>query len=172
MTAPLKAIDNVEIAIAGENDLDGILQLQAANQLGGGGQLSASFSRSQLQLMRRDMPLLVARRDNEVVGFLLCSTTETVGDMPIILATLDAYPTRARDAYLYGPICIGANERGKGLAQLLFEKLRRLLPGREGVLFIRADNEASLRSHRKLGMREVSRFSYSGMEHIVLSYVG
>lgn len=168
----MKTIGNIEIATARESDLDGVLELQAANQMSNGGKLSASFSRSQLQLIMKEMPLLVARRADNVVGFLICSTRETVGDVPIILATLNSYPTRAHDAYVYGPVCIDVRERGKGLAQLLFEELRRLLPGREGVLFIRRDNEASIRSHRKMGMREVSRFSYGGIEHIVLSYVG
>lgn len=168
----MKAIGNIEIAIARERDLDGVLALQAANQTSNGGKLSASFSRSQLQLMMKEMPLLVARRDENVVGFLICSTRERVGDIPIILAMLDSYPTRAHEAYVYGPVCIDVKERGNGLAQLLFEELRRLLPGREGVLFIRRDNEASIRSHRKMGMREVSSFTYGGIEHIVLSYVG
>jgi len=168
----METIGNIEIAVARESDLDGVLELQAANQMSNGGKLSASFSRSQLQLMMNEMPLLVARRADNVVGFLICSTREMVGDIPIILATLDSYPTRARDAYVYGPVCIDVKERGQGLAQLLFEELRRVLPGREGVLFIRRDNEASIRSHRKMGMREVSRFSYGGIEHVVLSYVG
>jgi predicted GNAT superfamily acetyltransferase len=168
----MKAIGNIEIATARESDLDGVLELQAANQISNGGQLSASFSRSQLQLIMKDMPLLVARRDRHVVGFLVCSTREMIGDIPIILATLDSYPARARDAYVYGPVCVDVKERGKGLAQLLFAELRRLLPGREGVLFIRRDNEASIRAHRTMGMREVSSFSYGGIEHIVLSYVG
>lgn len=168
----METIGNIEIAIARESDLDGVLELQAANQMSNGGKLSASFSRSQLQLIMNEMPLLVARRAENVVGFLICSTREMVGDIPIILATLDSYPTRARDAYVYGPVCIDVKERGQGLAQLLFEELRRLLPGREGVLFIRRDNEASIRSHRKMGMREVSSFSYGGVEHVVLSYVG
>ena len=168
----MTTISNIEIAIARESDLDGVLELQAANQMSNGGTLSASFSRSQLQLIMNEMPLLVARRAENVVGFLICSTGEMVGDIPIILAMLDSYPTRAHDAYVYGPVCIDVKERGNGLAQLLFEELRRLLPGREGVLFIRRDNDASIRSHRKMGMREVSMFSYGGMEHIVLSYVG
>jgi len=122
--------------------------------------------------MMMHMPLLVARRENNVVGFLISSNRDTTADIPIILAMLDAYPRHARDAYVYGPVCIDAKERGKGLAQLLFEELRRLLPGREGVLFIRRDNEASIRSHRTMGMREVSHFSFGGIEHIVMSYVG
>jgi predicted GNAT superfamily acetyltransferase len=163
---------DIEIAIARESDLDGILELQAANQIGNGGALSASLSREQLQLIMSEMPLLVARREHNVVGFLICSTREATTDIPIIVAMLDAYPSRARDAYVYGPICVDVKERGKGLAQLLFEELRRQLPGREGVLFIRRDNEASIRSHRKMGMREVASFSYGGAEHSVLSYVG
>lgn len=168
----MTTIGNIEVAVAGEADLHGILALQAANQISSGGMLSASFSRSQLQLMAKDMPLLVARRDQAVVGFLVCSTTETIRDIPIIMAALDSYPARAHDAYVYGPICIDEQERGHGLAQLLFDELKRLLPRREGVLFVRRDNEASIKAHRRMGMREVSSFSFGGMEHVVLSYVG
>jgi len=168
----MKSTMNVKIANARESDLDGILELQAANQISSGGKLSASFSRLQLKLIMRNMPLLVARRESKVVGFLVCSDSETSSDIPIIQAMLNAHPTRARDAYVYGPICIEAKERGKGLAQLLFGELRRQLPGREGVLFIRRDNEASIKAHLKMGMREVSQFSFGGIDHIVLSYVG
>jgi predicted GNAT superfamily acetyltransferase len=168
----MKTIGDLGIAIARERDLDGILELQAANQISNGGTLSAALSRSQLQSIMSEMPLLVARRDDDVVGFLIASTTEAVRDIPIIMAMVESYPSRARDAYVYGPICIDAKERGKGLAQRLFDELRRLLPGREGVLFIRRDNEASIRSHQKMGMREVSSFSYGGMDHVVFSYIG
>jgi predicted GNAT family acetyltransferase len=50
--------------------------------------------------------------------------------------------------------------------------LRRLEPGREGVLFIRRDNPASLRAHAKMGMREVADFVFEGRDFVVLSYVG
>ncbi len=54
----------------------------------------------------------------------------------------------------------------------MFEALRAQLPGREGVLFIRRDNEASLKAHAKMGIREVAGFKYDGNEFAVLSYVG
>jgi len=164
--------DDVEIAIANESDLDGILELQAANQISRGGLLSASFSRAQLQRTMEGMPLVVARRGQGIVGFLVCWATDTTEDVPIIRLMLDSYPECTPDAYVYGPICIDVHQRGQGLAQLLFEEIKRQLPGREGVLFIRRDNDASIRSHRKMGMNEVSRFSDGGIEHIVLSYVG
>ncbi len=47
-----------------------------------------------------------------------------------------------------------------------------LEPGREGILFIRRDNLASLRAHLKMGMREVAEFVFNGAEMAVLSYWG
>ena len=54
----------------------------------------------------------------------------------------------------------------------MFAALRALLPGRDGVLFIRRDNAASLRAHEKMGMREVAQFTHGGAEMAVLAYVG
>ena len=165
------AIPGVDIGKATEADLDGILELQAANQLERGGMLSASLSRSRVAEMIRGRPLIVARRSGRVVGYLMNSTRELGDDVPIIRAMLDAYAGRA-DAYVYGPICVREEERGKGLAEAMFAELRRLERGREGILFIRRDNPGSLRAHTKMGMREVADFVFNGTEHVVLSYVG
>jgi predicted GNAT superfamily acetyltransferase len=161
----------VNIGRATEADLDGILELQAANQPERGGMLSANLSRSRVAELMLGMPLIVARRSGRVVAFLMNSTREMNDDIPIIRAMLEAYPGTA-DAYVYGPICVKEEERGKGLAQAMFTELRRLERGREGILFIRRDNPASLRAHRKMGMREVAGFVLGGIDYVVLSYVG
>jgi predicted GNAT superfamily acetyltransferase len=161
----------VNIGRATEADLDGILELQAANQPERGGMLSANLSRSRVAELMLGMPLIVARRSGRVVAFLMNSTREMNDDIPIIRAMLEAYPGAA-DAYVYGPICVKEEERGKGLAQAMFTELRRLERGREGILFIRRDNPASLRAHRKMGMREVAGFVLGGIDYVVLSYVG
>jgi predicted GNAT superfamily acetyltransferase len=161
----------VSIGRATETDLDGILELQAANQAERGGLLSAEFPRARVAAMMRAMPLIVARRGSRIVAFLMNSPREMNDDVPVIRAMLDAYPGSA-DAYVYGPVCVSEDERGKGLAQAMFAELRRLEPGREGVLFIRRDNPASLRVHTKMGMREVADFVFDGKEFVVLSYVG
>jgi predicted GNAT superfamily acetyltransferase len=121
--------------------------------------------------MMREMPLIVARRGDRITGYLMTSTRATNADVPIINAMLAAYPGTA-GSYVYGPICVSAEERGKGIAQAMFSELRRLVPGREGILFIRRDNPASLRAHEKMGMREVAGFVFGGNELAVLSYIG
>ena len=161
----------VEVGRANEGDLDGIVELQAANQADRGGMLSASISRVKIAEMMREMPLIVARRDKSIVGFLMTSSRAMSAEVPIVNAMLAAYPG-ASDAYVYGPICVAAEERGTGLAQSRFAELRRLLPAREGILFIRRDNVASLRAHQKMGMNEVGRFVLAGSEFSILSYVG
>jgi predicted GNAT superfamily acetyltransferase len=160
-----------EIGQAAEADLDGIVELQAANQADRGGSLSGSLPRFRIAEMMREMPLIVARRGGRIVGFLMTGTRAMAADVPIVSAMFAAY-AGASNAYVYGPICVAAEERGKGLAQAMFSELRRLAPAREGILFIRRDNVASLRAHEKMGMREVASFLYGGTEFAVLSYVG
>ena len=165
------AIPGVTVGRATEADLDGILELQAANQPERGGMLSANLSRSRVAELMLGMPLIVARRSGRVVAFLMNSTREMNDNVPIIRAMLDAYPGTA-DAYVYGPVCVKEEERGNGLAQAMFTELRRLEPGREGILFIRRDNPASLRAHTKMGMHEVAGFVFGGIDYAVLSYDG
>lgn len=165
------AIPGVNIGRATEADLNGIMELQAANQPEQGGMLSANLSRSRVAEIMLGRPLIVARRSGRVVAFLMSSTREMNDNIPVIRAMLDAYPGTA-DAYVYGPICVKEEERGQGLAQAMFTELRRLERGREGVLFIRRDNPASLRAHTKMGMREVAGFVFGGIDYVVLSYVG
>src|SRR5574337_1411408 len=72
-------------------------------------------------------------------------------------------------APLYGPACIAATERGRGLLSKLYNALKERHPGREAILFIRRDNGASLRAHKRLGMREVAGFVLDGEEFAVFS---
>ncbi|WP_153101119.1 GNAT family N-acetyltransferase [Paraburkholderia hayleyella] len=161
----------VSIGRATEADLDGIEALLTANLIEHGGMLEAELPRSRLVAMMRGMPLIVARRDGRITGFLMSTTRAMSGGMPIVRALFDAYAGTA-DTYVYGPVCVDAAERGKGLAAAMFSALRQLEPGREGVLFIRTDNEASLRAHRRMGMQEVARFELNGADFAVFSYIG
>jgi predicted GNAT superfamily acetyltransferase len=159
------------IGKAAAADIDGILVLQAANQISSGGTLSAELPRARIEAMMKDMPLIVAREDGGVVGFLMTTTRALNANVPVVRAMFAAYEG-APDAYTYGPICVAASERGKGLAQAMFAELRRLMPGREGVLFIRRDNAPSLRAHIGMGMREVAGFALGGADFSVMAFIG
>lgn len=161
----------VHIVRASESDIDGIVALLTENQPERGGTLSANPSYFKIAEMIREMPIIVARRGNRITGFLLTSTKAMMAEVPIISAMLNVYPG-TDDAYVYGPICVRDEERGKGVAQAMFLELCRLVPTREGILFIRRDNSASLRAHEKMGMTAVVGFVFGGIDFVVFSYFG
>lgn len=162
---------DTSIGKATDSDLDGILELQAANQIARGGMLSVELPRLRIVEMMDNMPLIVARRKERITGFLMATSRTMNAELPVIRAMFSAYPG-AKDAYVYGPVCVDPTQRGKGLAGAMFAELRRLECGREGVLFIRTDNEASLRAHRRMGMQEVAKFVLNGADFTVFSYIG
>ena len=160
-----------EITLATIDDIDAILNLQERNLPDRGGTLSARFSHAWFKAAIAAMPVIVARRAGRVVGYLVSSPLAAQAEVPVVQAMLHAYPG-ASDAYVYGPICVEKTERGRGVAGRMFAALRARLAGREGVLFIRRDNDASLQAHARMGMCEVAEFDHHGTKFAVLSYIG
>ena len=163
---------NIIIKVATSEDLDGIIKLQKENQIAQGGSLSAELSLTQIQEMMIDMPQIVAIADNKVVGFLL-TTSQAVNkkrNITIVDAMFASYKGN-EDSYIYGPICVSNSQRGKGLAQLLFQELLHQRPNQEGILFIKSDNEASLKAHKKMDIHKVSSFRFNNADFDVFAYL-
>lgn len=163
---------NIIIKVATSKDLDGIIKLQKENQIAQGGSLSAELSLAQIEEMMSDMPQIIAIADNKVVGFLL-TTSQAVNkkrNVAIVDAMFASYKGN-EDSYIYGPICVINSQRGKGLAQLLFQELLHQKPNQEGILFIKSDNEASLKAHKKMGMHKVGSFRFNNADFDVFAYL-
>ena len=164
------SMDKIVIGRALLTDVDGILKLAEANHASRGGSLTGTLCREAVSETVAAIPSVVARSGGNLIGFLLAWEKEP-SNFPWIEAMLNAY-SGADNAYIYGPICVDSLARGRGIAGAMFAELRRLLPGREGILFIRGDNEASLRAHRKLGMSQKAEYVYEGSTFVVLAYDG
>ncbi|MEH2353534.1 MAG: GNAT family N-acetyltransferase [Nostoc sp.] len=96
-------------------------------------------------------------------------TAKTTANLPIIKVMLQTYPG-TKDAYLYGPICVDETMRGQGIAAEMFAKLKDFLPKREGILFIKANNKASLQAHQKMSVCKMAEFIYEGTEFLIFAY--
>lgn len=151
------------------NDIDEVTWLMQANSPSQGGTLTGEFPRDKVEHMALNgSPVLVARRDGLLAGVLFTSSRSDPSLPPIIQAMLNAWPG-SRDAYLYGPVCIAASERGRHLLEQMYQVLKRQCPAREAILFIRRDNLASIKAHLRLGMHDVASFSFQGHEYAVFS---
>jgi predicted GNAT superfamily acetyltransferase len=158
-----------EISLGIADDIPGILMLQEPNLPDNGGSLSVRQSADWFRHAVYEKSLIVGRREGKVVGYVLGTSLAAKARIPIIQAMLRTFPPQP-DCYLYGPACVAETERGKGLAGAMFKELQGYMPGRPAMTFVRADNDTSLRAHRKMGMRELGPFVSQGVPYIALTY--
>jgi L-amino acid N-acyltransferase YncA len=159
------------VSVAALEDVPDIVALQRQNQHSRGGALSVEFPAHWFERAVEDMPIVIARHAGRLVGYLVSSSQAATQHLALPQAKFRAYPA-GPGAYNSGPLCIAASERGHGLAAKLFAAQRSLLPGREGVAFIRRDNAASRAVHGKYGFREVADFRHGDVDYVVVSYPG
>jgi ribosomal protein S18 acetylase RimI-like enzyme len=160
-----------DISLGRADDILGILVLQEMNLTERGGSLSVRQTGDWFRHALNEKSLVVGRHENKVVGYVLGTSLAANTHVTIIQTMLRAFPPPP-DCYLYGPICVAEQERGKGLARALFEMLQTHMAGRPAMTFVRADNTASLRVHRKMGMSELGVFTNGGVSYVALTYSG
>src|SRR5262249_965991 len=160
-----------DVGLATPDDIPGILALQEPNLHENGGGLSARQTAEWFRRTMLEMPIIAAHRDGKVVGYVLATSIAARAHVAIVQAMLRTYAP-PQDCYLYGPVCVAATERGKGLADALYRALRARLPGRPALTFVRSDNVSSLRAHRKMGMSELGAFTNGGEDYVAFGYGG
>jgi ribosomal-protein-alanine N-acetyltransferase len=165
-----EANTDVVITRATPAHVNAILKLAEENSPERGGGLTGHLRREAVMQTIQAIPSVVAIEQEQLIGFLL-AWEKSPSNPPHIQAMLDAY-SGSETSYVYGPICVAAEARGRGVAERMFSELRLLLPGREGILFIKKNNQPSLRAHLKMGMREVVGYTHNGTEFLVFAYKG
>ena len=134
--------------------------------------------RAMLQL---DPSLVVALVNDQVVGFLCAFRKEFPTGSPVIAKMLEAYdrlnfedhPLSAFNSYIYGPVCLGREYRGRGLLRGLYEAQKKDLAGQFeiGVAFVSRSNPHSLSAHvAGLGMSEAGDFEVKGNVYATLAF--
>ncbi|MBD2504696.1 GNAT family N-acetyltransferase [Anabaena azotica] len=103
----------------------GIVELAQANDPEHGGILLGRLETEAVSTTISQMPSIVARKDHQVVGFLLTWPKASV-QIPIIATMLQVYPGN-KDAYLYAPICVEETMRGQGIAAAMFALVEKLV---------------------------------------------
>ena len=86
------AVSGYEVTPATRDDVPAILDLQEQNLRSNGGALSVRFPREWFEKAISDMPIVVARSDTHVVGYVVSTPLTAQAHNPIIQAMLRAYP--------------------------------------------------------------------------------
>lgn len=159
----------IKTKLAKPSDAEAVSALLTANSGDRGGMLLGQWPLDAIatRISQGQSIIIATDADGKLLGALLTSE-RGYGETPPVLAMLKAWLGRS-DAYVYGPVCVSQEARGLGVLPALYAKLQTTFPGREAILFIRADNPRSLKAHLRLGMCEVARFNFAGEPFIVLS---
>jgi len=162
---------NYEAGLATGDDIPAIITMQESNLHENGGGLSIRQTNEWFRRTMSEMPIVVARRDGVVVGYALATSIAAKSHVGIVQTMLRTFPAPP-NCYLYGPVCVAERERGNGLAGMMHEEMRRRLPGRTAMSFVRSDNMPSLRANRRMGKQELGDFIHDGERYIVFAFTG
>jgi hypothetical protein len=145
------------------------------------GFLSAQFSGEQTAQIAEDLGTTVAIVGDQVAGFLCAFRKDFETGSPVIARMLQSYdrltfegrPLSAFKSYIYGPVCIGREYRGRGLLRGLYEAQKKDLAGQFeiGVAFVSRSNPHSLSAHvAGLGMSEAGDFEVNRNIYVTLAF--
>ena len=145
------------------------------------GFLSIEYSYEQLERLDNELGIFVAIEGNGLLGYLIAQTMDSAIHSPLIRTMTNRFPNvtfRSRSLseysiFMYGPVCIDKDARGKGILEGLCNTMLKTLKGRYdvGVAFVSENNPRSLIAHRdKLDMQMVDAFEFNGQRYKTLVF--
>ncbi|TQI80190.1 hypothetical protein FHU10_4950 [Serratia fonticola] len=158
------------------NDYPAILALQAQNtpehlsaEQRQQGFIVSQMNDKQLASINSGLGILVATEGEQLAGFVCLMSTDAQPRPAVVDAmlqtlasqSLDGLPLSQQRVFLYGPVCLSAEWRGKGVLRQLFDAVKAHTRHHFdiGALFVNDDNPHSLDAHVKgLGMTALTRF--------------
>jgi hypothetical protein len=169
-------------------DFEGILRLQHQNLLStlpgedlSHGFLTIEITTEQLCKINSELGIFVAFHDNTVIGYLMAETTEFAVGSPLIAlmferlqdVVFDGLALSSSCLFVYGPVCIDRQYRGRGILEGLFHSMKESLKRDYdvGIAFVSLLNTRSYQAHTaKLKMTVIDDFKFNGGRYHTLAF--
>lgn len=176
------------LLIANEWHIDGILALQELYLVDNlspeekqAGFVTTRFTIDQLKSIIDQKGLFIAVDKEQIIAYIFAADWDYYCQWPIFRHMITYFPDlqfnnfaiNTTDSFQYGPICIHADHRGKGLIVPLFEFMRTEMVIRFplALTFINKSNIPSLRAHTtKLNWSTIGDFEYNSNQYAILAY--
>lgn len=168
--------------VSNEADLIGILDLQSRNlkknitteEAQSQGFLIAEFSMDYLKKMNDAHPSVIAKMDDQVVGYALIATQAARIGHPLTedlfnqidSLSFDGIPLHQSKYAVIGQLCVDKSVRGLGLVQQLYGRFKQELEAEYdfGITDVARANSRSLKAHIKTGFQVIHSIGYGGIE--------
>lgn len=164
------------VPVKTEAERMGILKLQQRNlainltpeEMKSQGFVTVSHSSEDLLKMHRIEPSIIAKENNEVIGYALAMTSASRDDIPILLPMFDmfektGYKGHPISSYRYiviGQVCIDKKYRGRGVLDEMYKQYAFTFKDRYdfAITEIASKNPRSLNAHYRLGYKPVHTY--------------
>ena len=179
----------IEIKSAESNsELQGILDLQWENHLHSisdsekneQGFVTVRHSLEQLQLMNSIAPHIIAKEEEQVVGYILAMTKASKDLVPVLIPMFQQFDqlsyqdkkVSSCDYMVIGQICVGKSHRGQGLFDRMYEAYREAFSSSYefAITEIAKSNFRSLSAHKRVGFEVIHEFEDETQEWAIVAW--
>lgn len=167
---------DIQYTTAKTADLEGILQLQAANlpsvlnpeEIKSQGFVTLKHTPALLQRMNNLERHVIAKDQEQVIAYVLAMTKATQADIPELSGLFEqfdqvAYRQRLISSYRYlivGQVCVDKAYRGQGVFDGIYAYYKEMYQPKYdfAITAIAASNLRSLRAHQRIGFQPIHSF--------------
>lgn len=180
---------NITFEPASLSDITGVLALQELYLVTNlsdiekqAGFVTTRFTVAQLTDVITNNGLFLAKDNQTVIAYIFAESWTFFNQWPIFEYMCTLFPQLSFEhfktittinSFQYGPICIHADYRGKGIIRPLFELMRENTVAKYplALTFINKKNIPSLKAHtKKLNWTIISDFQFNNNDYHVLAY--
>ena len=158
-----------EIGILQTSEIDALLALQRANlavnldaqTIESQGFVTFVYAPETIKKMMQAAPQIVARADNQIVGYALTTTVEAGLEnalmRPLVELSAKLGPLSKKRFYFMGQVCVRADYRGIGVFDALYNEHKALFQYQYDAVVteIASDNLRSLAAHKRVGFQTI-----------------
>lgn len=142
------------------------------------GFLTAEYSIEFLEKMHHAAPSIIAKHDDNVVGYALVSTRDTGMEHALLndlFKNIDSKiykgtPLNTVNYVVVGQLCVGKGYRGMGLVSKMYNHFRDELSDQYTYLItdVHDQNPRSVKAHLKSGFEIIDTLSYGGSNWFIV----
>ncbi|MGB5460978.1 MAG: GNAT family N-acetyltransferase [Eudoraea sp.] len=163
-------------------ELEQILSLQKKNipkalsikEIEQEGFLTVTHSLDLLDRMNSRCPHIIAKENDEVIGYALCMHPKFNNEIDILkpmFEEINSVLAPGEKFMVMGQVCIQKEYRKKGVFQKLYKKMQDVLKTNYNCIITEVDalNKRSLNAHFAVGFIELKTYNYNGRKWCLLA---
>lgn len=128
-----------------------------------------------LKKMNLQQPHIIAKHNDQVVGYALCMTKDFGNDIEVLkpmFAKIDSLIEPKTNYIVMGQVCVDKLYRKQGIFRGLYQKMKSSLQEKYSLLIteVASNNHRSLEAHRAIGFKDLIVYQADTIQWHIISW--